>query len=107
MKNSWEQMTPLEFILIIAITLAIVEAITYLPRIFKPKKMENKDKWTFYRDQSGEWRWKRQAGNNEIIGASSEGFTSKFNCSYNAKRNGYYGEDEIDWVDETGLKPGE
>ena len=94
-------MTEIGYILLVVLLFASAELLAYSILTFKPKTMENKDKWTFYRDHSGEWRWKRQAeGNNEIIGASSEGFTSKFNCSYNAKRNGYYGEDEIDWVDE-------
>ena len=35
------------------------------------------DKITLYRDASGEFRWTRQAGNNEITGQSSEGYTDK------------------------------
>ena len=31
----------------------------------------------FYQDKAGEWRWKLVATNGEIVGASSEGFSSK------------------------------
>lgn len=31
----------------------------------------------FYVDDSGEWRWRLTAANGEIVGASSEGFSSK------------------------------
>lgn len=30
-----------------------------------------------YRDDRGEWRWRRQAANGEVIAASGEGYESK------------------------------
>lgn len=38
---------------------------------------------TFYifKDSANEFRWRLRAGNNEIILGSSEGYTSKQNCS--------------------------
>jgi uncharacterized protein YegP (UPF0339 family) len=30
-----------------------------------------------YRDAKGEWRWRRQAANGEMIAASGEGYESK------------------------------
>ena len=48
-----------------------------------------KDKWTFYKDQRKEWRWKRQAPNGRIVGASSEGYKNRLDCFANAERNGY------------------
>ena len=34
-------------------------------------------KTTFYKDESGEYRWQTKAYNGEIVGASSEGFSGK------------------------------
>jgi uncharacterized protein YegP (UPF0339 family) len=47
------------------------------------------DKWEFYTDASGEWRWRRTAPNGNIVGASSEGYVGKAHCKENAVRNGY------------------
>jgi uncharacterized protein YegP (UPF0339 family) len=33
------------------------------------------DKTVIYQDKAGEWRWKRIAGNGEIIADSGEGYT--------------------------------
>lgn len=49
------------------------------------------NKFEFYQDKAGEWRWRKRAGNNRIIGASSEGFSSKQAAINNAKLNGYQG----------------
>lgn len=49
------------------------------------------DKWTIYQDDKGEWRWTRTASNGRIVGASTEGYTSRINCLQNAQRNGYTG----------------
>ena len=51
--------------------------------------MSDRDKWEFYKDSRGLWRWRRTASNGRIVGASTEGYTSKKNCIDNAKRNGY------------------
>lgn len=47
------------------------------------------DKWEFYKDDKGEWRWRRISPNGNIIGASSQGYVNKSDCIDNAKRNGY------------------
>ncbi|MGJ1498465.1 YegP family protein [Sphingobacterium spiritivorum] len=49
------------------------------------------DKWEFYQDASGKWRWRRTAPNGNIVGASSEGYVNKSDCIDNARRNGYKG----------------
>lgn len=49
------------------------------------------DKWEFYKDASGKWRWRRTAPNGNIVGASSEGYVNKSDCIDNARRNGYKG----------------
>ncbi len=36
-------------------------------------------KYTIYTDKVGEWRWRLQAANNEII-ASGEGYINKSDC---------------------------
>ncbi len=48
-----------------------------------------KDKWTFYKDNKNEWRWKRVASNGRIVGAASEGYKNRLDCVENAKRNGF------------------
>ena len=47
------------------------------------------DKWEFYTDPKGEWRWRRIASNGRIVGASTQGYVNKADCISNAKRNGY------------------
>jgi uncharacterized protein YegP (UPF0339 family) len=48
-----------------------------------------RDRWEFYKDAKSEWRWRRVAGNNRIVGASSEGYKNRGDCVANAGRNGY------------------
>ena len=45
--------------------------------------------WEFYKDHAGKWRWRRTASNEEIIGASTQGYTRKFSAIKNAIKNGY------------------
>lgn len=47
------------------------------------------DKWEFYEDKKGEWRWRRTAPNGNIVGASSEGYVRLIDCEANAIRHGY------------------
>jgi uncharacterized protein YegP (UPF0339 family) len=47
------------------------------------------DNWEFYKDNRGEWRWRRIAPNGKIVGSSSEGYHNKTDCISNAKRHGY------------------
>ena len=47
------------------------------------------DKWEFYKDKKGEWRWKRTAGNGEQVGAAHEGYKNRVDCVANAMRAGY------------------
>jgi uncharacterized protein YegP (UPF0339 family) len=49
------------------------------------------DKWEFYQDKAGEWRWRRTATNGNIVGASTEGYFAKPDCEANARRNGWNG----------------
>lgn len=49
------------------------------------------DKWEFYKDSQGQWRWRRIASNGRIVGASSQGYVNKKDCTDNAIRNGYNG----------------
>lgn len=35
----------------------------------------SRDKTIIFQDKAGEWRWKRVAGNGEIIATSGEGYT--------------------------------
>ena len=37
----------------------------------------------FYKDESGDWRWRITATNHEIIGSSSEGFKNRMDCERN------------------------
>ena len=54
-------------------------------------KIMPEDKWEFYQDKRGEWRWRRTAPNGVIVGASTEGYVNKSHCVSNARRNGYTG----------------
>ena len=51
--------------------------------------MGENDRWVFYKDAVKEWRWKRYAPNNEVVGAASEGYKRKRDAITNAIRNGY------------------
>ena len=53
--------------------------------------MSYQDKWDFYKDDQGHWRWSRKAANGKIVGASTEGYVNKQDCISNARRNGYRG----------------
>lgn len=53
--------------------------------------MVTMDKWEFYKDSEGLWRWRRVAPNGKIVGASSQGYVNKNDCIENARRNGYRG----------------
>lgn len=54
-------------------------------------KSTNMDKWEFYKDVKGEWRWRRVAPNGKVVGASAEGYKNREDCIANARRNGYSG----------------
>jgi uncharacterized protein YegP (UPF0339 family) len=49
------------------------------------------DRWMFYQDNLGQWRWRRTAINGRVVGASTEGYWNRQDCVDNAKRNGYPG----------------
>ena len=49
------------------------------------------DKWQFYQDAGGMWRWRRSASNGKIVGSSTEGYHNRSDCVANAVRNGYPG----------------
>jgi uncharacterized protein YegP (UPF0339 family) len=53
------------------------------------KEVIKTDKWEFYTDSNGEWRWRRIAPNGRIVGSSSQGYNNKNDCIANATRNGY------------------
>lgn len=55
---------------------------------------ERADKWEFYKDKLGEWRWRRTASNGRIVGAATEGYKNHLDCVANAERNGYESEIE-------------
>ncbi len=49
----------------------------------------NADKWEFYEDKAGKWRWRRTALNGNRVGAATEGYERRADCEANARRNGY------------------
>lgn len=49
------------------------------------------NKFEFYQDTRKEWRWRKISPNGKIIGASSEGFSSRQAAVNNARLNGYSG----------------
>lgn len=44
------------------------------------------DKVTVYKDNAGEWRWKRQSENGEVVSTSSEGYVDKRYALLQAER---------------------
>jgi uncharacterized protein YegP (UPF0339 family) len=48
-----------------------------------------KDKWEFYQDKKGAWRWRRTATNGNVVGKSTQGYKEKVSATDNAKKNGY------------------
>lgn len=40
--------------------------------------------FTIYQDRRGKYRWRIMGVNGEIIGSSSQGFTSRYRCKSNA-----------------------
>lgn len=48
--------------------------------------MAENDYTELYEDKAGEYRWRRKAGNHEIIAVSGESFYSKASASRSAKR---------------------
>ncbi|QPH52434.1 YegP family protein [Pontivivens ytuae] len=51
------------------------------------------DTFEVYQDKKGEYRWRRTASNGNIVGASSEGYSSKKACEENMHR-GYVATDK-------------
>lgn len=49
------------------------------------------DKWEFYKDKKEEFRWRRRASNGNIVGSSSEGYSSRSAAGTNAERHGHKG----------------
>lgn len=42
---------------------------------------------TLYRDDTGKWRWRRQAGNNRVVAASEQGFRTRWYAKRDARRD--------------------
>lgn len=45
------------------------------------------DKWELYKSGT-DWRWRRTSRNGNIVGASTQGYSSKAGCVANAERHG-------------------
>jgi uncharacterized protein YegP (UPF0339 family) len=57
------------------------------------KNNYSSDKWEFYKDERGLWRWRRIAPNGRIVGASTEGYHNRLDCIANAERSGFIDEE--------------
>ena len=40
--------------------------------------------FSIYKDKAGKYRWRVKADNGEIVGASTQGFASRYRCASNA-----------------------
>jgi len=61
----------------------------------KEQESWKSDQWQFYKYlRYGKWRWRRTAANNDIVGASTQGYHNKADMYANARRNGYTGPEE-------------
>jgi uncharacterized protein YegP (UPF0339 family) len=48
------------------------------------------DLWQFYKDNHGQWQW-RKFQNNKVITVSSDGYPTRKACVDNARTRGYNG----------------
>lgn len=49
------------------------------------------DRFVIYKDDAGEWRWRRMAGNNRVIACGGEGYKKLSHCLKMLRRcNGYF-----------------
>lgn len=55
-------------------------------RLIEDPPKTSKPKLEIYKDKSGEWRWRITANNNDIIGASCEGYKNKADAEKNLKK---------------------
>lgn len=46
------------------------------------------DTWEIYKNDAGDWRWRRTASNGKVVGAATEGYVNRSDCIANAQRNG-------------------
>lgn len=53
--------------------------------------MSGADKWVFFTDVDGQWRWKRISPSGNVVGESNRGYSSRAECVANAKLTGYQG----------------
>lgn len=51
--------------------------------------LQSAQRWYFYRDSSGVWRWDAVADNGELVNRSALAFESRPACVADAKVNGY------------------
>jgi hypothetical protein len=49
------------------------------------------DKWEFYQDFTGEWRWRRITPSGRISGYSSVAYENRQDCVDNARMFGFVG----------------
>ena len=53
------------------------------------------NRWRFYLDAGGKWRWSaRSCENGEVVGASTQGYSRFDDCESNARRLGFSGDIE-------------
>lgn len=53
-----------------------------------PPPSPDGDIWEIYKDNAGEWRWRRTTQSGEIVGASVGSYINKSDCEANARRHG-------------------
>lgn len=61
----------------------------YMEQVSRGKKLTINDKWEFYKDQHGDWRWRRIASNGRIISVSYESYRNRSDCEAGARRDGW------------------
>lgn len=60
-----------------------------------PEGIGSGDRWQFFKNKKGEYRWRRLAANGEIISRSIEGFADRSSAKANARFLGYRNEEEL------------
>lgn len=56
------------------------DAVAMAELIWRQKQEAGMDKVILYKDQAGEWRWRREHANGNILSDSSEGYQNLADC---------------------------
>jgi hypothetical protein len=56
-----------------------------------PRKEDTSDRWSFYIDESKDWRWRRTSINGMAVAVSAQSFKVRAECEADARHKGWKG----------------